>query len=172
MASPMPGSWKNSLLYSGYKHISNSLTEIRIGHYRRSIWRSGRRQLLDMAYGGNMGTSLFTNVSWDHFCIRTGWLTRKKTISASPYLPMQHGYKDWVPSQSYYAFAIAAGCPPTSAYGNSSQTIFDCLVDQNTKMLQNASQHVSGSGKYGTWAFLPVTDGSFIQQSTSQQLLQ
>ena len=35
--------------------------------------------LQDMAYGGSLGTQLFVN-----------------TIAASPYLPMQYGYKDWV----------------------------------------------------------------------------
>ena len=87
----------------------------------------GSVMLQDMAYGGSLGDQLFTN-----------------TIAASPYLPMQYGYKvsdtkfdpnpatdksqDWVPSQSYYAFAQQAGCPDTNAYGHVSQTIFQCLV--------------------------------------------
>ncbi|KAF2097675.1 carboxylesterase type B [Rhizodiscina lignyota] len=115
---------------------------------------AGGVMLLGMMYGGTLGDSLFIN-----------------TIAASPYLPMQYGYKDWFPSQSYYAFAIAAGCPPTRAYGNGS-TIFECLVGKESSTLQKASQQVSGSEKYGTWAFLPVTDGVFIQQTPSQQLLQ
>lgn len=111
--------------------------------------------LQTMAYGGTQGTSLFVNA-----------------IAASPYLPMQYGYKDWVPSQSYYAFAIAAGCPSTTAYGSSSQTIFECLVSKDTLTLQKASFNISASGIYGTWGFLPVTDGTFIQQLPTQQLLQ
>ncbi|KAF2438123.1 alpha/beta-hydrolase [Karstenula rhodostoma CBS 690.94] len=102
---------------------------------------AGSVMLLDIAYGGTLGTSLFVN-----------------SITASPYLPQQYHYKDWVPSQSYYAFAIAAGCPPTWAYGNSSQTIFECLISQSTGTLQNASELVSQSGTFGSWAFLPVTD--------------
>jgi hypothetical protein len=38
--------------------------------------------------------------------------------------------------------------------------------------LQAASFNVSASGLFGTWGFLPVTDGVFIQQLPSQQLLQ
>lgn len=85
---------------------------------------------------------------------------------------MQYGYKDWVPSQSYYAFAAAAGCPDSTAYGSHPQTIFQCLVGKDSMTLMNASARISGSGTYGTWGFLPVTDGVFIQQLPSQQLLQ
>ena len=108
-----------------------------------------------MAYGGTLGDSLFTNMH-----------------AASPYLPMQYGYKDWVPSQAYYAFATHAGCMDTTAYGGSIRTIFQCLNAQNTTTLMNASALVSASGDYGTWGFLPVTDGVFIQQTPSQQLLE
>jgi hypothetical protein len=38
--------------------------------------------------------------------------------------------------------------------------------------LQVASFNVAASGVYGTWGFLQVTDGVFIQQLPSQQLLQ
>lgn len=108
-----------------------------------------------MAYGGTLGDSLFVNA-----------------IAASPYLPMQYGYKDWIPSQSYYAFAAHAGCMPNTAYGSSATTIFECLVAQNSTTLQEASFNVSASGVYGTWGFLPVTDGVFIQDVPSRQLLE
>ncbi|KAF1953699.1 carboxylesterase type B [Byssothecium circinans] len=114
----------------------------------------GSVMLQDIAYGGTLGTSLFTN-----------------SISASPYLPQQYGYKDWIPSQNYYAFATAAGCPPQWAYGNSSQTIFQCLISRSTQTLQNASSIASGSGTWGAWGFLPVTDRVFIQSTPSEALL-
>ena len=41
---------------------------------------------------------------------------------------MQYGYKDWIPSQSYYAFATRVGCPPSLPYGQHPQTIFECLL--------------------------------------------
>ncbi|KAG0651279.1 Secreted lipase [Hyphodiscus hymeniophilus] len=115
----------------------------------------GSVMLQTMTYGGTMGTSLFKNA-----------------IAASPYLPLQYGYKDWIPSQAYYAFAVQAGCTPTTAYGGTVDTIFQCLLKQNTTTLQAASFNVSGSGLFGTWGFLPVTDGVFIQRLPSQQLVQ
>lgn len=84
---------------------------------------------------------------------------------------MQYGYKDWIPSQSYYAFATAAGCPPSLPYGAHPQTIFDCLVGKDSQTLISASARISQSGTYGTWGFLPVTDGIFVQDLPSQQLL-
>ncbi|KAL8918910.1 MAG: hypothetical protein Q9208_007091 [Pyrenodesmia sp. 3 TL-2023] len=116
---------------------------------------AGSVMLQTMAFGGNLGDSLFSNA-----------------ITASPYLPQQFGYADFVPSQSYYAFAAAVGCFNGSPQGNLGGSIFDCLISKDTDALQNASAYISGSGRYGTWAFLPVTDGSFIQQLPSQQLLE
>ncbi|KAI9759113.1 MAG: hypothetical protein M4579_002560 [Chaenotheca gracillima] len=102
-----------------------------------------------MAYGGYLGDSLFQNV-----------------IAASPYLPMQYGYADYVPSQSYYRLLSEVGC-----LDSVNTTSFECLVGKDTATLQNASQVVSTRGKFGTWGFLPVTDGTFVQQLPSQQLL-
>ncbi|EMR71056.1 putative inactive carboxylesterase 4 protein [Eutypa lata UCREL1] len=115
---------------------------------------AGSVMLHTIAYGGSLGTSLFTN-----------------SITASPYLPTQYNYNDFLPTQAYYAFATAAGCPPTFAYGNSSQTIFRCLQSQDTLTLQQASHNISTSGTFGSWAFLPVTDGDFIRETPSQALL-
>ncbi|KAK3676233.1 hypothetical protein LTR78_003983 [Recurvomyces mirabilis] len=115
---------------------------------------AGSVMLQDMAYGGSLGTQLFQN-----------------SVVASPYLPMQYGYKDWEPSQAYYAFATAAGCAPTTAYGaNHTTPIFECLVSKDSATVINASATVSQLVSYGTWAFLPVTDGVFIQDLPSRQL--
>lgn len=86
---------------------------------------------------------------------------------------MQYNYNDWIPTQAYYAFAEAAGCVTGNAVGSPARnhTIFQCLVEKDTDTLKNASGLVSPSGMFGTWAFLPVTDGVFIQQLPSQQLL-
>ncbi|KAH6629131.1 carboxylesterase type B [Boeremia exigua] len=122
-----------------------------------TIWGTsaggGSVMLHNIAYGGTQGTSLFTN-----------------SISVSPFLPQQYGYADWIPSQSYYAFAAQAGCFTPSAYGNNSQSIFQCLVSKDTKTLQDASGTISKSGRHGTWAFLPVTDGIYIQSTPSSAL--
>ncbi|KAK5071993.1 hypothetical protein LTR64_004227 [Lithohypha guttulata] len=115
----------------------------------------GSVMLQAMAYGGSLGEATFS-----------------QAIANSPYLPMQYGYKDWIPSQSYYALATAAGCPATLPYGaNGTQPIWDCLLNVPTDTLINASTRITQSGTYGTWAFLPVTDGVFVQDLPSQQLL-
>jgi carboxylesterase type B len=115
----------------------------------------GSVMLQDMAYGGTLGNKLFTN-----------------TFSASPYLPMQYGYADWVPTQAYYAFATAVGCAPSAPYDGSGQTIFQCLASADSATLANASATVSQEGVYGTWGFLPVTDGRLVQDLPSRQLLE
>ncbi|GAB7365090.1 hypothetical protein MBLNU230_g6181t1 [Neophaeotheca triangularis] len=115
---------------------------------------AGSVMLQDMAYGGTQGDSLFQN-----------------SIVASPYLPQQFGYADMVPTQSYFAFAAFAGCFNGMPYNNASASIFECLLEKDTRTLQQASAVISESGRLGTWAFLPVTDGQLIQQLPSQQLL-
>ncbi len=82
----------------------------------------------------------------------------------------QYNYNDRVPTQYYQAFAKAAGCGGGSKTTGS--TVFSCLVNADTAVLQNASATVSTSGEFGTFAFLPVTDGHFIQAAPSQQLLE
>ncbi|KAL2216662.1 putative carboxylesterase [Thermoascus aurantiacus ATCC 26904] len=103
----------------------------------------GSVMLLAMACGGTLGISLFQNYS----------------------------YSDFVPSQMYYTFAAAAGCFDGLQTQKSKMSVFDCLVAKDTATLQNASYTVSATGKYGQWAFLPVTDGDFVQQLPSQQFL-
>lgn len=115
----------------------------------------GSVMLQAMAYGGSLGEQLFTNV-----------------IAASPYLPMQYGYSDFLPSQSYYAFAAAAGCFSNLPYGSGgSSPIFQCLQNADANTLVNASASTSQESTFGTWAFLPVTDGVFVQDTPSRQLL-
>lgn len=81
--------------------------------------------------------------------------------------------EDWQPSQAYYAFASAVGCDTKNAYLHpGSKPIFDCLVEANETTLIEASANVSQSGSLTTWAFLPVTDGKFIQNLPSKQLAQ
>ena len=92
--------------------------------------------------------------------------------ASSPYLPQQYGYADWIPTQSYFAFASYAGCFNGTPYGFETQysTIFNCLIEKDTQTLQNASFATSSSANQGIWGFLPVTDGVFIQDLPSVQL--
>lgn len=73
-----------------------------------------------------------------------------------------------MPTGHYQDFAARAGCYNG---GNVSEAaVFDCLVNADTDTLQYASANVSISGAWGTWAFLPVVDGDFIQELPSKQL--
>ncbi|KAH6628963.1 acetylcholinesterase precursor [Boeremia exigua] len=115
---------------------------------------AGAALLHDIAYGGSMGDSLF-----------------RSTIAASPFLPRQYAYNDQAPTQAYYSLASQAGCP-LGAYGNRNETLFECLVSKDTATLRDAAIAVTNTGSYGTWAFLPVTDGVFLQGAPSKQLLE
>ena len=114
---------------------------------------AGAVMLQAMAYGGSQGTQFFKNA-----------------IVASPYLPMQWDYDGIAPTQSYYLFAQATGCLNQAA-NTVTSTVFECLQNADTITLQNASAYISANGKFGQWAFLPVTDGDFLQKRPSEQLL-
>ena len=133
--------------------------------------------LQDIAYGGTQGDALFQQVCQisiqhprtDH---ESSSHTLPQTIAASPYLPQQYGYADWIPTQSYFALAQKVGCFTGEPYGDAlGATIFECLVGKDTLILQQVSAIVSGSALFADWSFLPVTDGLFLQQLPSQQLL-
>ncbi|KAF2268888.1 alpha/beta-hydrolase [Lojkania enalia] len=100
-----------------------------------------------MAYGGKQKENLFNNI-----------------ISASPWVPNQYNYNDAVPAKVYNDFASAAGC-------STAHDRLACLRASDSEVLQNASFKVSEAGPFGTFAFLPVTDGTFVQQRPTQQLL-
>lgn len=82
---------------------------------------------------------------------------------------MQHYYNAWKPTQEYYAFAAAAGCNTSDAHSYNG-SIFECLVSQDTQTLATAATNISQIGVFATWAFVPVTDGSLIQQRPSEAL--
>jgi carboxylesterase type B len=100
-----------------------------------------------MAYGGKQKENLFNNV-----------------ITASPWFPEQYNYNDDKPTKAYDDFAEVAGC-------SRAKDTLACLRTQNTTTLQTASQRVSEASAFGSFAFLPVTDGSFVKSRPSKQLL-
>ncbi|KAI1135060.1 putative carboxylesterase [Hypoxylon sp. FL0543] len=106
-----------------------------------------------MAYGGT-NSSLFNNI-----------------IASSPYLPPVYRYNDTVPTARYDKFAELAGCGPGSSKLRDFTSTFDCLVSADSALLQNASGTVSATlGYFGSFAFLPVIDGDYIQERPSKQL--
>jgi hypothetical protein len=86
---------------------------------------------------------------------------------ASPYLPPQHDYNAPPPTALYKSFATNAGCANPAA----PTTTFQCLVSKDTVTLQMAAAEGSASGPYGTWAFIPVIDGTFTRERPTEQLL-
>lgn len=72
-------------------------------------------------------------------------------------------FDDAWPTLSYQAFVDEAGC-------SDAEVTFECLQSVDTVVLQNASAKVSASVNYGQWAFIPVTDGTLIQNRPTEQL--
>ncbi|KAI0873869.1 alpha/beta-hydrolase [Hypoxylon argillaceum] len=103
-----------------------------------------------LAYGGKE-TGLFNNI-----------------IAASPYFPTVYNYSDSFTTARYNKFVELAGCSTPGA----NESTFDCLVAADTEVLQNASGTVSTTlGYFGSFAFLPVIDGDYIQERPAAQLL-
>lgn len=73
-------------------------------------------------------------------------------------------YDDDFPTSLYDQFVKLSGCE-----GDSDK--LSCLRSQDVEVLQEANVNVTNAAAYGTWAFAPVTDGSFIQNAPSTQLL-
>ncbi|KAI1642154.1 putative carboxylesterase [Daldinia loculata] len=97
----------------------------------------------------------------------------KNIIAASPYLPPVYRYNETVPMAHYDKFVELAGCSETSSKFSNYSCIFDCLIDVDTSVLQNASGTVSTTqGYFGSFAFLPVIDDDYIQEWPSVQLSQ
>lgn len=109
---------------------------------------AGAVMLHAIAYDGSLGSSVFTNL-----------------IAASPYLPKQYNYSDALPTQFFDQFATEANCA-----GQDPRSVLDCLRLADMQTLQRANSVVSASGPYGTWTFVPVTDGHFLTGQPSQQL--
>lgn len=112
----------------------------------------GAVMTLVMAEGGTWGTSLFQNA-----------------LAASPYLPQQYNYDGPLPESTYAGFAIAAGCLDENTPADDA-TVFACLQAADSETLQKANQKVNSAGRYGSWSFIPVTDGEFLRDLPSVQL--
>ena len=98
------------------------------------FWRNSRNSIIWQSMRHN-----FLLLSFFLFIVC--WRRTSQVIASSPYLPMQYGYADSVPSQNYYSFAARAGC-----YDGTSEPattpVFECLVSKDSVTLQNASYTV------------------------------
>ncbi|GAB1316190.1 Carboxylic ester hydrolase [Madurella fahalii] len=95
----------------------------------------------------------------------TGTPLFKNLIAASPWIPTQPYFDDPTQIQHYRNFASLAGC-------RSQLNTFDCLVSKDSLTLQYAAHLVSTNPPtpHGNWAFIPVTDGSYVAGPPSLQL--
>ncbi|KAK3381983.1 inactive carboxylesterase 4 [Podospora didyma] len=91
----------------------------------------------------------------------------KNIIAASPWIPTQPFYNDAKVTQNYFTFASLVGCSSTGA-----AAVFDCLVSKDSLLLQYAANIVSTNPPtpIGNWAFIPVTDGTYVTGPPSIQL--
>src|SRR4051794_7386357 len=92
-------------------------------------------------------------------------LTPGQGIASSPYLIHQYEPGGPEPTQRYNRFAAAVGYALL-------KDAFDYLVGKDTMTLQQVNANSSSGEPYGTWAFWPVTDGTYVKQFPSIQLSQ
>ncbi|KAI5117711.1 hypothetical protein M0805_003200 [Coniferiporia weirii] len=99
-----------------------------------------------VAHSGNTQPSLF----------RAG-------MTSSTYLPPQYNYDDAIPEQLYSKVVQQVGC------SNSSDT-FSCLVTADASSLETVNFNICLNDFFGTFAFVPVVDGSFIVERPMQTI--
>ncbi|KAJ1325622.1 acetylcholinesterase [Microdochium nivale] len=106
-----------------------------------------------LAYGGR-DAGLFNNI-----------------YVSSPYLPSIYAFDNPLPVNHYYEFARLAGCVPKLSHEHRNKEVFECLVAADSSVLQNASQLIATTrGYFGSFAWVPVVDGNFIEDSPVCQL--
>ncbi|KAK4642829.1 hypothetical protein QC761_401010 [Podospora bellae-mahoneyi] len=106
----------------------------------------GSVMLLAMANNGTEGNALF-----------------RRGIASSPYLPTQPNFDDGLPTEYYRQLARRTNCLNATS-------VFSCLRNADTLLLQNASSATSYSARFNQWAFIPVTDNKLIFSSPTEQL--
>ena len=114
----------------------------------------GSVMTLAMAHGGTSGTSLFQNA-----------------ITGSPFLPQQWPHDGPAPTAGYNALATKVGCLAPGQDSPGDGSVLSCLRGVDSATLQQANFDVTVAGPYGMWTFLPVTDGKYLVDRPSAQLL-
>lgn len=172
MGSLMSACWTRDLLSNGFRSISPSSAVIRlllplVGSRREPVLRC---------------TMSWPMVERSQICLTTCvfHLFRQSVelltvllqiIAASPYTAPIYEYSAALPTGNYEDFADLAGCGQGSSGLNKYSSVFDCLVAADSDVLQNASGTVSTTrGYFGSFAFVPVIDGDYIQERPSLQL--
>ncbi|KAF8871826.1 Alpha/Beta hydrolase protein [Infundibulicybe gibba] len=118
---------------------------------RVTIWGQsaggGSAMLHAIANGGNTQPSLF-----------------RGAISSSSYVPSQYYYDDVIPEKLYSQVVALTNCSVPDS--------LSCLRAADAKILEAANVHIGNSTFFGTWAFVPVVDGTFIRQRPTEAFKQ
>ena len=87
-------------------------------------------------------------------------------------LTKSRNFDDAGPEEFYRQFARRANCLDANATDLPSDgSVFKCLQNTDTLVLQNASAWASYGAQNGQWAFIPVTDGTLLRDPPEVQLL-
>ncbi|KAK1229851.1 hypothetical protein PQX77_007069 [Marasmius sp. AFHP31] len=84
-------------------------------------------------------------------------------ITSSIFLPSQYAYNDTTPQTLYNQVVDTVDC-------KSSQDTLKCLREADSSALELANEEINLAGFFGTVAFIPVVDGTFIRQRPTQAL--
>ncbi|KAF8869965.1 alpha beta-hydrolase [Infundibulicybe gibba] len=118
---------------------------------RVTIWGQsaggGSAMLHAIANGGNTQPSLF-----------------RGAISSSSYVPSQYYYDDVIPEKLYSQVVALTNCSVPDS--------LSCLRAADAEILEAANVHIGNSTFFGTWAFVPVVDGTFIRQRPTEAFKQ
>ncbi|KAK0744673.1 Alpha/Beta hydrolase protein [Apiosordaria backusii] len=79
---------------------------------------------------------------------------------------VKNNFDDPLPTSYYHDLARRANCLNTTF-----PSIFSCLQQADTLVLQNASSLTSYSARFNQWAFIPVTDNKLILSPPTKQLV-
>ncbi|KAJ2934682.1 hypothetical protein H1R20_g2421, partial [Candolleomyces eurysporus] len=99
--------------------------------------------------------------------IANGGQTKPRLFSSamlsSAFLPSQYYYNDRIPETLYAEVIKQAGC-------DAAEDRLNCLRDTDISVLHDVNARVAEHVLFGTFAFVPVVDGEFIQQNPQHVL--
>ncbi|KAJ7167191.1 Alpha/Beta hydrolase protein, partial [Mycena crocata] len=85
-------------------------------------------------------------------------------ITSSTFLPSQYKYNHRIPERMYREVVAQANCTTVA-------DSLSCLRTADIAVLEIANIQIANSSFFGTFAWVPVVDGSFIRQSPTHSLL-
>ncbi|KAK1229855.1 hypothetical protein PQX77_007073 [Marasmius sp. AFHP31] len=84
-------------------------------------------------------------------------------IASSTFLPSQYAYNDTIPQALYDQVVEEVNC-------TSSQDTLKCLREADAGVIGAANEKINANAFFGTFALVPVVDGTFIKQRPTQAL--